>query len=526
MLKDLADLLKIVEPLPDKSSESVLTELSTDLSEKDIDGLLEYAWENCITETEKARVDTEMALNASHILGYMRGVTRALRNKAYFRMLKSDYKHSVEDAQYLLNLLDESETQLAGTAWDIIANCYNGLGLYEKSVESTYKSLKLYEMAGYERGISWAHHNLGNVFSNIGEFEKADKEFRRSLDKFEEIGHKEGIIRLCTLVSQNLRRDKKYDEAMKLLLKADELIPLEEHSYLSFSNNLNLGITQRLLGYLDESAQYYSKSKEIGSTLKNIELQAQYEYELALLFKDQGDLKSSANHLDNALEYSTQINTRQHKKDIAHALSGVHEEMGHSIEALKYFKLYDRLSRELLNGDALQRIHNMEVQKDIESAEREMEYHRRLQEETEKILKNVLPIPIVEELKSTGRVKPKRIPHAAALFTDFVGFTAISSHTSPEEIVSQLDYCFSGFDKIMDDLCIEKLKTIGDGYMAVAGALTSCEKHTEICVRAGLEIRKFMEEYIMMRKAEGKEYWNVRIGIHCGPLIALSLIHI
>ena len=129
-------------------------------------------------------------------------------------------------------------------------------------------------------------------------------------------------------------------------------------------------------------------------------------------------------------------------------------------------------------------------------------------------------MPIVEELKSSGSVKPKRVSSATALFTDFVGFTAMSSHTSPEEIVTQLDYCFSGFDKIMDDLGIEKLKTIGDGYMAVAGALTESEKHTELCVEAGLRILQFMKEYIKKRKEEGKEFWDVRIGIHRGPLIA------
>lgn len=520
MLKDLAELLKIVEPLPENPSVSVLSELSTDLTIKEIDELLEYAWENCMTETEKATLDTENAFNASHILGYAKGISRAIRNKAYFRMLQSDYRHAIEDAQYGLTLVDESETKLAGTFWDILANCYNGLGLYDKSVESTYKSLKLYETTGYKRGISWAHHNLGNVYSNIGELEKADREFRSSLEQFEFIEHKEGVIRLCTLLSQNLRREKKYDEAMEFLLKADELIPEAENSYLSFSNNLNLGIILRLKGRLDESVHYFLKSKAINSKLKNVELQAKCEYELALLYQNKGDLKKSLAHLDKALEISTRIDTREHKKNIAHALSEVHEEMGHSGEALKYFKLYDRLSRELLTSDDLQKIHNMEMQKDIEIAEREKEYHRRLQEETEKILKNVLPIPIVEELKSSGHVKPRRILHAAVLFTDFVGFTAMSSHTSPEEIVTQLDYCFSGFDKIMDDLCIEKLKTIGDGYMAVAGALLSCEKHTEVCVKAGLKIREFMKEYIQMRRAEGKEFWDVRIGIHCGPLIA------
>jgi class 3 adenylate cyclase len=520
MLKELADLLKDKEPVMRKSSERKIQEERNNLTEKEIDEILLNAWENCITETEQANIDTERALDASQAIGYMKGIATAFRNKAYLKMLQSDYKHSLEDARFCLKLIDENDMQLAGTAWDIIALNYNGLGLYEKSVESTYKSLRLFEKTRYKRGISWAHHNLAIVYSNIGEIEKADKEFRNSLKQFKKMGHIEGVIRVCSLLSQNLRKENKFSEAMKYLQHADELIPDDESSVQSFSNKLNLGITKRLMGKLDESVTYFDKSKIIISKIENTELLAQYEYETALLSQDLGDLKSSISHLDTALELSTRIDSKLIRKDITHALSNVHEEMGHSIEALKYFKLYDRLSRELLNREDLQRIHNMEVQKDIEIAEKEKEYHRRLQEETEKILKNVLPVPIVEELKSSGFVKPKRISSATALFTDFVGFTAMSSHTSPEEIVTQLDYCFTGFDKIMDDLGIEKLKTIGDGYMAVAGALTENEKHTELCVEAGLRIQQFMKEYIEMRKEEGKEFWGVRIGIHRGPLIA------
>lgn len=520
MLKDIAGFLKVSEE--DTSSAELKDNKGTlsELSESKIDELLDDAWEHCNIEREKAIRDTDVALKASLRSGYVKGIVTAIRNKAYMEMIVSEYKHSMDNAKYALSLVDDSEAKLTGTLWDIIALNFYGLGIYEKSVDATFKSLKFFEEAKYERGIAWAHHNLAMVYSNIGEYDKADREYRSSLKQFELMNYKEGIVRLCTLISQNLRKVGKHTEAMEFLERADHMTAKEEKSIQAISNNINLAITKRLLGEREDAIRYFNKAKDILDHVDNIELEAQYLYERALLLHDLGELKEAVSHLEKTLEFCIRIDSKQMKMDTTLALSRVHEDMGHSVEALKYYKQYDQLSHELLNSESIQRIHNLEVQKDIELAAREKDYEQKLREETERILKNVLPVPIVEELKASGAVKPKRIPSATALFTDFVGFTAMSSRISPEEIVSELDYCFSGFDRIMDELGIEKLKTIGDGYMAVAGALKDDENHTQLCVKAGMRIRDFMMDYRNKRKEEGKESWGVRIGIHCGPLIA------
>ncbi len=139
---------------------------------------------------------------------------------------------------------------------------------------------------------------------------------------------------------------------------------------------------------------------------------------------------------------------------------------------------------------------------------------------SEKLLLNVLPQEIADELKQSGKVKPIFYESASVLFTDFQGFTQIAESMTPQELVDELDYCFSYFDRVIDKYNLEKLKTIGDSYMCAGGIPIPNRTHAIDAVLAALEIQTFM----YLRKAEKAKnncpYWDIRIGIHSGPLLA------
>jgi class 3 adenylate cyclase len=106
------------------------------------------------------------------------------------------------------------------------------------------------------------------------------------------------------------------------------------------------------------------------------------------------------------------------------------------------------------------------------------------------------------------------------IFTDFKDFTAISERISPAELVAEIDTCFKAFDNITGKYNIEKIKTIGDSYMAVGGLPVANKTHATDVVKAALEIQKFMEEQFQQRIKEGKELFELRIGIHSGSVVA------
>ncbi len=136
------------------------------------------------------------------------------------------------------------------------------------------------------------------------------------------------------------------------------------------------------------------------------------------------------------------------------------------------------------------------------------------------LLLNILPAEVAEELKEKGSTDAKQFDEVTVMFTDFKGFTSISEKLSAKELVAEIDYCFKGFDNIIHKYGIEKIKTIGDSYMAVGGLPVTNKTHAKDVVNAALEIAQFMENHKQQRIKEGKEIFEMRIGINTGPVVA------
>ena len=137
-----------------------------------------------------------------------------------------------------------------------------------------------------------------------------------------------------------------------------------------------------------------------------------------------------------------------------------------------------------------------------------------------RLLLNILPREIVTELKIHGITQPHEFASATVLFTDFVGFTQIAERMQARELVAELDRCFSQFDRICERHNLEKLKTIGDAYMCAGGIPVANDTHALDTVLAALEIKRFMLEVQRLKQAAGEPYWELRIGIHTGHLVA------
>lgn len=106
------------------------------------------------------------------------------------------------------------------------------------------------------------------------------------------------------------------------------------------------------------------------------------------------------------------------------------------------------------------------------------------------------------------------------LFTDFKGFTSIAEKISPVELVRELESCFLRFDEIIEKYNIEKIKTIGDAYMAAGGIPSANHTNPLDVVLAGLEMQYFMNNLKATKAAAGEPYWELRLGINTGKLIA------
>jgi class 3 adenylate cyclase len=131
-----------------------------------------------------------------------------------------------------------------------------------------------------------------------------------------------------------------------------------------------------------------------------------------------------------------------------------------------------------------------------------------------------LPVEVAEELKDEGFVKPVLYENVTILFTDFEGFTKIAERMSPEELLKTLDASFTQFDKVIEKNKLEKLKTIGDSYMCAGGLPIKNKTHPIDACLAGLELKRMMTQIKELQDSLRLDFWELRIGIHCGPVIA------
>jgi class 3 adenylate cyclase len=159
--------------------------------------------------------------------------------------------------------------------------------------------------------------------------------------------------------------------------------------------------------------------------------------------------------------------------------------------------LYENLERRVL-----ERTRNIEEEKGI----------------VDEMLENILPKASIEELKRTGKTTAQKFDGITVLMADIKGFTRISEILSPEELISRIDYYFSSFDEIMTRYQLERIKTIGDAYMAAGGLHGDPEKSALNMVYAAMEMQEFITR--ANREVPENEQLTMRIGLNTGPVIA------
>jgi adenylate cyclase len=140
---------------------------------------------------------------------------------------------------------------------------------------------------------------------------------------------------------------------------------------------------------------------------------------------------------------------------------------------------------------------------------------QREKERAEKLLLNIMPKTVYEELKTFGVTTPQRYDAASVLMLDFVGFTEMAISQDPSALIAELNDIFTSFDRIVEQFGCERIKTIGDAYMAVSGIPEATPDHAQNIAKAAL----LFVRYLARRNASHAQQWQCRVGIASGPVI-------
>jgi len=382
----------------------------------------------------------------------------------------------------------------------MLAAYYNHIGrgwrkleIYDKALEAHAQSKSYLDLLFDPVGMSDYYNNMGSIFRRKGEFGQALDYFFEASRIHEELNDKEGLADGYNDIAKTYGQIGQYDKAMEYVEKALEiaqkagLLDDVRYSYAVYE-----GIYSAQGDY--ESALDYShKVEAIKDSLMNIEkieqanrLKVQYERN-ALRLQEENFQK------DQALQ-------EERARLILVSLSSV-------LLLLLLFALFSYNRYRMKNR----------ANKDLEEKNEELDLERR---RSDALLLNILPEETADELKRTGMAKPRSYEEVSVLFCDFKGFTKISEQLSPEELIAELDHCFKAFDNIMEDFGIEKIKTIGDSYMAAAGLPVASSHHAFDAVNAAMEMQVFLQKLKDEREEEGNPSFEARIGIHTGHVIA------
>jgi class 3 adenylate cyclase len=155
---------------------------------------------------------------------------------------------------------------------------------------------------------------------------------------------------------------------------------------------------------------------------------------------------------------------------------------------------------------------NRLLEQKVEERTRELHLEK---QKSDNLLLNILPPEVAEELKQSGKSEAKQYDNVTVLFADIVNFTGISEKLTPVKLVEEIHMCFTAFDNIVDHHGLEKIKTIGDAYLAVCGMPNEDPEHAQKTIRAAIE----MNDFITRRRKEGGHF-GIRSGIHSGTVIA------
>ncbi len=483
------------------------------------------------------------------------------------------------ESKRALELFDlASRTAVEGGAlfWHALAESNKGyvywdLGNYPMAMDRMVTALGQFEAIGYQDGICVNENNIGCLYREMGDKQSALEHFQRSYEIALRINVPDRIIAglndigLLELDQGEARSALvKFTEALRRCPEVEGAFGAQALSSRLTECHRNIGRARAALGDLPGAIHAFEESERIaeqGGQLFEATL-TRCRHAEALLASDPSRPEVAIqlySRVANDAEESGWLNLN---RDALQGLSDAYERLGDRTEALRYLKEFLVVKDSLLSSDKARAISNLQIQYETEKKEQqivllgkekevqqqEIEKQKlvrngfmggfalvalfagvfffqrnRISKEkkrSEELLLNILPEEVADELKAKGEADAKQIDQVTVLFTDFKGFTAMSEQLSPKELVRDIHECFSAFDHVMAKHGIEKIKTIGDAYMAAGGLPTPNTTHALDVVKAALEIRDFIAEGKAHKMAAGLPYFEIRIGVHTGPVVA------
>ena len=484
--------------------------------------------------------------------------------------LQEGFEYYTERLEKYLN---NKDSVAVSTCYLVLSGFYRTKGLYDLAVYQCEKSIATVSLHDVDTSIAYNNYSrlinntsvLGQLYNFVGDYRKGIYYSQHAIDlsyaynmQPSNYGYEYKNIAYAKIMLNE------YDSVLYFLDKSIEDPYATEGSHYLASSHLVRGIYYSRQNQLDSAEVYFNKCQVIidkyslfANTISGIINPAYY---LALVRIEQNRFKEAEQLIINEIPRLT--NLRTELMNDYKLLIEIYLKLGDVAKSQEALLMFNKIQEELIADEKLNRTLSFETEQKIADAESTITqltndkkiadisrnyligiavlllsaalvlYNRfRItrkqkvlieieQKRSEELLLNILPSEVAEELKQKGSADAKQFDDVTVMFTDFKGFTKISEKLTPSELVAEIDTCFKAFDHIIHKHNIEKIKTIGDAYMCAGGLPVINKSHASDVVKAAIEIQHFMQQHLKERELQGKEIFEIRIGIHTGPVVA------
>lgn len=415
-------------------------------------------------------------------------------------------------------LIENNTLGLAST-YTNIAIMYRLLADYKKSLEYMDKGRRLYEELGDELGVAANTGNIGNVYLDMRNYSKALEYLEIALQTHERANNLRGIANNCLSIGGVHLLNNEFELADSYLQRALENFTLLNDRKSASNVRSNLGILFEFLGRFEESCQIHLSVLEYSIEIQDhMSIAVQYG-NLGHLFKNKDnphyDPVKAEDFLLKALEIEKQLNAGKESSSNHKSLSELYEQTQEWEKSLKHLKRFNELQAELLSEETSHKAELLDQQRKIDVIEREKLLQLAKYHEQERILHSILPSSIADRILDGELTIVDSAKDISIFFSDIMDFTSMTSAMPPELLIQDLNRLFTEFDRIAKKHGIEKIKTIGDSYMAVCGTPQKREDHAVRIAEFALEILSVSQTFTI-----GKFPIHLRIGLHAGDAIA------
>lgn len=423
----------------------------------------------------------------------------------------------------ILHTMLNNKQGIAGAIGNI-GNVYANLSDYPRALEHYSKALDIYEQLGNTAGVAARTGGIGVVYTELLDYPRALEYYSKALAIYEQLNNQDGMAFITGNIGNVYANLSDYPRALEYYGKALNLNEQLGNTAGAARNTGNIGLVYQRLGDYPRALECLGKALELDEQLGKKMDMARHIGNIGTMYADErfdgSDVVKAEDYLLRAISMNEEIGTKGQNIVVFKKLAQLYEQMERWKEANDYNKNYHELEKEVRSEEAKKQAEKQDINRKL-AAERERA------RATQELLHNTLPPEIADRILGGERMIADHYAAVSVLFMDLVNFTILAQRIPPKHLVHLLNNIFSAADAVMQNHALEKIKTIGDAYMAVAGAPVPQADHAGRAAQAALELLETMNNLqIQMPEEYGDKSWiagigdiQVRIGLHCGAAV-------